>query len=191
MESTRNGNAPKPGVSGESRHGRPGGDRENPDRGDISKTTTMVAVVPGLPLNGADGGTSCGGSGEGIASSEGATATREGESCPQKQKQEDGDGGRLRRVEMGGVATQPADAATAVDGDKNSGDSIEVGTINSGIEDQHKRDCGIVCQEQGVDGRVGAESARRNVGAEEARPPAAWTSSKRPRKEEADVAAVA
>ena len=72
-----------------------GGDKKGGDGGDqedIAKITAMAAAVPGLPLGGADGGTSCGGSGAGVASREGAAASREEKSCPQKQ----GDGDRVR-----------------------------------------------------------------------------------------------
>ena len=192
---------PKPGVSvsaahgrpsddkedgGDIANGRPGGDKED-DGGDIAKITAMAAAVPGLPLKGADGGPSCGGSGEEIASREGAAATQEGEFCPQQKG--GGDGGRLRAVETGGVMTRAMND-TAVERETNRGDSVEVGI--GGVEDQQKRDCGIVCREQGVDvdERVGAGRKPGDVAAEGARPPAAWASSKRPRKEETNAAAV-
>lgn len=165
-----------PGVS--AAPGRPGDDNE--DGGDVAKITAMAAAVPGLPLDGADSGPSCGGSGEENA--------REGEPCPQKQA--DGEGGRFREVETGGVVARALDA-TAVERETNSGDSVEVGI--GGVEDPNKGlDCGVVCREQGVDERVGADSTPVDVdvAAEGARPPAAWTSSKRPRKNDANAAAV-
>ena len=190
---------PKPGVSvsaahgspgvdkedgGDIANGRPGGDKED-DGGDIAKITAMAAAVPGLPLKGADCGPSCGGSGEGIASREGAAATQKAESCPQQKG--GGDGGRLRGAGTGGVMTRAVDD-TAVERETNRGDCVEVGI--GGVEDQQKRDCSISCREQGVDERVGAGRKPGDVAAGGARPPAAWTSSKRPRKEETNAAAM-
>lgn len=154
--------------------GGPGGDKE--DGGDIARITAMAAAVPGLPLDGADGGTSYGG--EGIASREGATATPEGKASSPKQG--DGDDGRLKGVETRGAVARPTDA-TAVDGERNSGD--DVGNGIGGVEDQHTRGCGIVCQGKGVDELGGPDSTPGDVGAAGAPPPAAWTFSKRPRKE--------
>eukprot|EP00752_Nemacystus_decipiens_P010312 g9187.t1 len=259
-ESARKGDAPEdaphPDVGGS--HGRPGGTREDGDG--TAKMTSMAAAaaVPELPSNGAKGWPSCGGSGEGIAGGEGAAATPEGKPCPQEDGDGDGDGdrdgGRLRGVETGGLATARAADGTVADGpscggsgeeiaggegaaatregkscpqedgdgdgDRNggrlrgvetggraaaraaggtaaetetrSGESAEVGI--SGVEDHRGRDSGIgvVCRGNGFDERVGADGAGGTPGdgAEVVRPPAVWTSSKRPRKEEANAAAV-
>ena len=90
-------------------------------------------------------------------------------------------------METEGVVARTVDAEAVVNGERDSGDGAD---IEIGIEDQRKRDCGIVCQEEGVDERVGADSTPGDVGAEGVRPPVEWTASKRPRKEGANAAAV-
>lgn len=167
---------PKPGVS--AARGGPGGHRE--DGGDNAKVTAMaVAAVPGVPLDGADGETSYGGRDGGIAS-----AKREGRCCAEKQGGTDG--GRCRGAGTGGAVTRPVDAI-AVDREKKSGDGVEVGIDGGGL--QHQRDCGIVCQGQGVGERAGEDGTRGDIAAGGERPAAPWTTSKRPRKEEAKTAA--
>lgn len=184
MESASKGGTPdaqKPGVS--AARGRPGGDQEA--GGEIARVTEIAAAVPGLALDGrGGGGASCDGGGEGIACIEGAArAKREGEASPKKQ--EDRESGRCRGG-GGGVVARPVDTLNnAVDGERG-GDALEIGIDR--MEDHHPRDRGVVCQEHGVNGLVGADGAIGDYAVEDARPPAAWTSSKRPRKDDAIAA---
>eukprot|EP00903_Cladosiphon_okamuranus_P010350 g9793.t1 len=192
-----NGNVHMKGTNGSAAPEGPGGDME--DAGGIANIKKMAAAVPGLPLDGADVGTSGGilgtGTGEGSAVTcrEGAAATLDGESSsPREAKQGDGGSGRLREAEMvGAIAARPAEAST-VDGGRNGGDGVGMRIGIDGVEDQHNRDCGIVCHGKGVDELHvgGADSSPGDVGAADTSPPAAWTSSKRPRKEEANAGAV-
>lgn len=170
--------APNPGVS--AARGGPGVDGE--DSGDIAKVTAVAAAVPGVPFDGGDGGTSSSGRTGVLASREGSCAKRQG---PQRDK---GGGGRGRGVEAGEVVARPVDA-TAAEREKNSRDCVEIGI--GGAEDQHKRDSGIICQARGVNERARADGTPGDIAVEDPRPTAAWTSSKRPRKEEIGSGAVA